>query len=133
MIDDFVVKKVKFPFSFEFKEINRKKIYFTSNISLANCLSANYSQKNRSDFFILENNRLNFLKLDFFFDRYLDLKKKFNFIHENKIEKLSNDNDFKLKDYQSEDVEKLSKIKKIGLFSEMRTGKTVIALHIFLK
>ena len=39
----------------------------------------------------------------------------------------------KLRDYQLEDVNFLSKLKSVAIFSEMRTGKTPIALITFSK
>jgi len=41
------------------------------------------------------------------------------------------ENEFQLRPYQKKDVDFLSQQKSIGIFNEMRTGKTPTALAIF--
>ena len=70
----------------------------------------------------------------------------FNFLNQQKLEKLFPNYEFskdnisdssakssseKLRSYQLEDVNFLSKLESVAIFSEMRTGKTPIALMTF--
>jgi len=69
----------------------------------------------------LEKNLLNFRKLKKIFPAYVFP------VGEWQIK----ENEFQLRPYQKKDVDFLSQQKSIGIFNEMRTGKTPTALAIF--
>lgn len=100
-------------------EINSKKIILKTNNSWAFCLNANQEKFN---YFSLKNEELEIIKLK----KVCELKE-----NDNKNNHIFNKNNLELRDYQKEDIEFLSKIKCCAIFSEMRTGKTPIALNVF--
>ena len=105
---------------FEIREINSHKIFFKSNYAWAFCLNAN--QENKSSYYSLLNNALNQQKLRKIFPNLI-----FSVPFENTFLFPS----LELRDYQKEDVKFLSQLKNGAIFSEMRTGKTPVALMTF--
>ena len=82
-------------------------------------MNADYNGKFRS--YYLQKNELNFAKLKKFFPNQV-------FPDEGET---TGGAIFQLRAYQQEDVKFLSQQKSIGIFNEMRTGKTPTALAIF--
>jgi len=112
MKNDILLKKIKF---------EKGKIFFESNNSWSFCLNAFKSENNK--IYYLLDNEINRKKIKEINENIIIVNKFFDSKNEKK----------KLRDYQKEDVEKLSKLKSVAIFSEMRTGKTPIALSIFKK
>ncbi|CAH1762095.1 14210_t:CDS:2, partial [Entrophospora sp. SA101] len=83
------------------------------------CLNAEYNGKAQS--YYLAKNLLNFRKLKKILSDYVFPSGEWQ------VKKT----DFKLRPYQEKDVNFLSQQKNIGIFNEMRTGKTPTALAIF--
>ena len=109
---------------FSFPEIvhsNSKEIILRANSSWAFCINA---KKGEEKYYLLKNNFLNQQKL-----------KKINLFHNfvNFVNSIDESNKLELRDYQKEDIFFLSKEKSCGIFNEVRTGKTITALMIFLK
>lgn len=112
----------KFKKSLEIIETNPIKIIFKSTYSWASCLSA--SQEEKFQHYSLLNNSLNYLKLKkiaLFCKFSAPLPKNFSYLSKKK----------ELRNYQQRDMEFLSKLESAAIFSEMRTGKTPIALMTF--
>ncbi|WNE39957.1 MAG: RNA polymerase-associated protein RapA [Mycoplasmataceae bacterium] len=105
-------------------EINFEKIIFKTTYPWAFCLKA--SPENKSKHYFLANNFLNCQKLQKIIPNGDFLKKSDSLSQEN-TEFLQ------LRNYQTEDVQFLSKLKNVAIFSEMRTGKTPISLMTFDK
>jgi len=108
----------------EIIEVNPKKIIFKTTYSWAFGLNANHEDKIR--YFSLSNNFLNRQKLQKIVPSY-----KFSKTVPDSL--LVNSSLPQLRNYQTEDVKFLSKLKSIAIFSEMRTGKTPTALMTFQK
>jgi len=89
-------------------------------------LNANCEEKQR--YYSLATNDLNYQKLQKLIPNLESSKITFKF-SSNPINKSLS----RLRNYQLADVNFLSKLKSIGIFSEMRTGKTPIALMVFSK
>lgn len=106
-------------FKIEIIQIEEDKILLKTNYSWAICLNANYSGKSQT--YYLEKSKLNFAKLKKIFPNQI-------FPSEGKT---IAETVFQLRPYQQEDVNFLSQQKNIGIFNEMRTGKTPTALFIF--
>jgi SNF2 family DNA or RNA helicase len=102
----------------EIIEVKPEKVIFKSNYAGAFCLNA--SQEKKTHYYSLPNNQLNQQKLKKLFPDY------------SFPPPLATNNgsapEWQLRDYQKEDVEFLSQLKSAAIFSEMRTGKTPIAL-----
>ena len=108
----------------EIIEVNPKKIIFKTTYPWAFGLNANHEDKIR--YFSLSNNFLNRQKLQKIVPSY-----KFSKTVPDSL--LVNSSLPQLRNYQTEDVKFLSKLKSIAIFSEMRTGKTPTALMTFQK
>src|SRR5256885_48797 len=108
----------------EIIEIKPEKIIFKTTYPWAFCLNANHGEKLK--YYFLTTNLLNCQKLQKIIPNY-----DFSEI----ITKVSsiNNNLPQLRNYQQEDVKFLSRLKSVAIFSEMRTGKTPIALMAFQK
>jgi SNF2 family DNA or RNA helicase len=106
-------------FKIEIIQIEKGKILFKTNYSWAICLNANYSGK--SQIYYLEKSKLSSIKLKKIFPNQI-------FPSE---EKTIAETIFQLRPYQQKDVNFLSQQKNIGIFNEMRTGKTPTALFVF--
>ncbi|RHZ37329.1 DEAD/DEAH box helicase [endosymbiont GvMRE of Glomus versiforme] len=106
-------------FKIEIIQIEDDKIFLKTNYSWAICLNAEYGGKPQS--YYLAKSLLNFRKLKKFFPDYAFP------VGEWQIKKTN----FQLRPYQEKDVNFLSPQKSVGIFNEMRTGKTPIALTIF--
>lgn len=108
----------------EIVEINSEKIFFKTIYSWAFCLNAN--QENKIHYYSLPNNFLNQQKLKKLFPDY-----NFPAAGENNNAFSLTASNLQLRDYQKKDVEFLSQLKSAAIFSEMRTGKTPVALFTF--
>ena len=106
----------------EITEVNPEKIVFKTTYPWAFCLGA--KQENKLKYYSLSINPLNYQKLQKIVPNYdfssIIVNTPFNFA------KLP-----MLRDYQLADVKFLSRLKSVAIFSEMRTGKTPIALMTF--
>lgn len=109
-------------FKIEIVKVEEDKILLKNNYSWAICLNADYSGKSQN--YHLAKNLLNFCKLEKLLPKY-DFSQFKSYQTEKIIPTL------KLRPYQEEDVKFLSQQKKIGIFNEMRTGKTPTSLAIF--
>jgi len=98
------------------------KILLKINYNWAACLNADYNGKSK-DYFLVKNS-FNFVKLK-------KLLPNYTFPFDIKGEDKKIFSTFQLRPYQKEDVEFLSQKKNVGIFNEMRTGKTPTALAIF--
>jgi hypothetical protein len=108
----------------EIIEVNSEKIIFKTTYPWAFCLNANHG--NRLKYYFLPTTLLNCQKLQKIAPNY-----DFSTI----ITNISSTNTSppQLRDYQQEDVQFLSQLKSVAIFSEMRTGKTPTALITFQK
>ncbi|RHZ36908.1 DEAD/DEAH box helicase [endosymbiont GvMRE of Glomus versiforme] len=103
----------------EITQIEEDKIFLKTNYSWAICLNAENNGKPQS--YYLTKNLLNFRKLKKIFPDYTFPAGEWQ------IKKIN----FQLRPYQEKDVSFLSQQKSVGIFNEMRTGKTPTALAIF--
>ena len=110
----------------EISELRKEKIIFKSTYSWAFCLNANCEEKQR--YYSLTTNDLNYQKIKKLIPNLETSKITFKFTSNPFQKSLA-----RLRNYQLADVNFLSKLKSIGIFSEMRTGKTPTALIIFSK
>jgi SNF2 family DNA or RNA helicase len=110
----------------EISELGKEKIVFKSTYSWAFCLNADCEEKQR--YYSLIANDLNYQKLQKLIPN-LESSKITLKLSSNPINKSLS----RLRNYQLADVNFLSKLRNIGIFSEMRTGKTPIALMTFGK
>ncbi|CFW93469.1 Putative SWF/SNF family helicase [endosymbiont DhMRE of Dentiscutata heterogama] len=106
----------------EIVETNSQKIIFKTTYSWAFCLGAN--QESKLKHYSLPANPLNSQKLQKIVSNY-DFSATINSVPTNDTQSPS------LRDYQLADVKFLSRLKSVAIFSEMRTGKTPIALKVF--
>jgi len=106
----------------EITEVNPEKIVFKTTYPWAFCLGTKQGSKLKHYF--LSANLLNCQKLQKIVPNYdfssITVNTSFN------VAKLP-----MLRDYQLADVKFLSRLKSVAIFSEMRTGKTPIALMTF--
>ena len=115
-----LLKKAKLkPPVIEIKNVSNEKIVFKCKYAWAICL--NGCRESKLSFFFLPNNLLNQEKIkkiipNIFFSRPKDNPK---FSHS------------PIRDYQKEDIKILSQKQHGAIFSEMRTGKTPIALFVW--
>ena len=105
----------------EVKQIKDNKILLKINYNWAICLNANHDIQG----YYLDYSKFNLFRLKKIFSN-LDLLPCSN----TEIQKTSTPS-FSLRPYQEEDVKFLSRQKSIGIFNEMRTGKTTTALTVF--
>ncbi|KLL03200.1 MAG: helicase SNF2 [Mycoplasmataceae bacterium CE_OT135] len=103
----------------EITQVEGDKIFLKTNYSWAVCLNAEYNGKAQN--YYLAKSLLNLRKLKKILSDYVFPAGKWQ------VKK----SDFKLRPYQEKDVNFLSQQKNIGIFNEMRTGKTPTALAIF--
>jgi len=107
-------------------KIEEGKIVLSINHSWAICLNANVYENSSRKYFLddcLENRK----KL-----ANLSLLSR-EFLRSCKTKESSINSDLRLRQYQKEDIKFLSRLKSVAIFSEMRTGKTPIALTLFKK
>src|SRR5581483_1116485 len=106
----------------EIIEVNSEKIVFKTTYTWAFCLNANQEEKAR--YYSLSVSSLNCQKLQ-------KLVPNFDFSSFIRNPLLTEVSLKQLRSYQQEDVDFLSQLKSIAIFSEMRTGKTPTALMTF--
>jgi hypothetical protein len=105
----------------EIIEVNSEKFVFKTIYPWAFCLNAN--QESKLKHYSLTANPLNGRKLQKIVPNYDFSSVITSFSVETKFPSL--------RDYQLADVKFLSQLKSVAIFSEMRTGKTPIALMTF--
>ena len=106
----------------EIVEVNSEKIVFKTTYPWAFCLGANQEEKVR--YYSLPVSSLNCQKLQ-------KLVPSFDFSSFIRNPSPTDVSSKQLRGYQQEDVNFLSRLKSIAIFSEMRTGKTPTALMTF--
>ena len=113
----------------EMVEVNPEKIIFQTIYPWAFCLNA--KQESKLKYYFLPTNSLNCQKLQKLVPNY-DFRPFKETLSSNITNISSIDTKSSLlRDYQLADVKFLSRLKSAAIFSEMRTGKTPIALKTF--